>query len=416
MLGSASWSTSPASVDVSGPGGSGFVSVMLTSFVTRGVPRDSGFTPKYHGYTPVMRWTRVVEALSRHPRYPMAARAAVAAALAWLAVQPLGGFADDYPYYAPFGAVIAVSTSVASTFKVSLRSIAAIMCGAALAFAVAQLPWPEAVLLAIVVAAGVLVGGFRVFGTAGDWVPVSSLFVLVIGNTDRAEYAAAYLGLTGLGAVIGLLVNSLVPPLPLTPVADTLATLRGILADQLDDLADGLRRDRPPSTDEWTQRQRSIDPHARRLEEVVAGVSEARRANWRADRWGRALRAQIEHAHALQHLVLAVEDLTVLVVDHERDELEDVALGPDLRRHAAEAMAATADLLRDVDEDEDVVRRPTAADEAVQRLADAVAERQRDRGDLFAASAMVISLRRIVATSPRHSEPDVLPWVHPRRR
>ena len=36
-------------------------------------------------------------------------KAALAAALSWLAVLPLWGVADEYPYYAPLGAVIAVT-------------------------------------------------------------------------------------------------------------------------------------------------------------------------------------------------------------------------------------------------------------------------------------------------------------------
>jgi hypothetical protein len=41
----------------------------------------------------------------------------VAAAVAWLVVLPFVGVADDYAYYAPLGAVIAVSATVARSWR-----------------------------------------------------------------------------------------------------------------------------------------------------------------------------------------------------------------------------------------------------------------------------------------------------------
>ena len=49
--------------------------------------------------------------ITARPRTLLALKAAVAAGLAWLVVLPFSGVADDYPYYAPLGAVVATSTS-----------------------------------------------------------------------------------------------------------------------------------------------------------------------------------------------------------------------------------------------------------------------------------------------------------------
>ena len=60
------------------------------------------------------RWTRgAVRTWARHPRYGLAAKAALAASLAWAVVQLVPGPASAYPYYAPLGAVIATSTTLA---------------------------------------------------------------------------------------------------------------------------------------------------------------------------------------------------------------------------------------------------------------------------------------------------------------
>lgn len=89
---------------------------------------------------PKQRWASFVGVLAHHPRWAMAVKAAIAATLLWLIVRPWGGVADDYPYYAPFGAAIAVSATVARSFTITIRSIAAILIGALLAFGAAQVP------------------------------------------------------------------------------------------------------------------------------------------------------------------------------------------------------------------------------------------------------------------------------------
>jgi hypothetical protein len=149
---------------------------------------------------------------------------------------------------------------------------------------------------------------------------------------------------------------------------------------------------------------------------VVTGAAEARRVNWRARRWSEASDEQIDHANALQRLVLIVEDLTVLVVDHEHQDLEQVALGPELRRLTANAMACAADVLRHFDDDPARPKPHDVARAAIRELSTAVINQQREiGGDMFAAGAMVIALRQILATSPRRPPPRPRPGFNPQR-
>ena len=60
-------------------------------------------------------WSRLGDVLGRYPRVPLALKSAFAAGLAWLAVLPLGGVADEYPYYAPLGAVVAMGATVVTS-------------------------------------------------------------------------------------------------------------------------------------------------------------------------------------------------------------------------------------------------------------------------------------------------------------
>ena len=124
---------------------------------------------------------RAQQAWWRHPRVGLALKTAVAAVLAWLCVQPLGGFVDDYPYYAPLGAVIAMSTSIASSVRSSAQAVGAILVGAGLALVVRSVPLPQPVALGVVIAIGMVLAGLRLLGPMGGLVPIASLFVLVVG-------------------------------------------------------------------------------------------------------------------------------------------------------------------------------------------------------------------------------------------
>lgn len=337
-------------------------------------------------------------------------KTAVAAALSWLAVQPLWGVADDYPYYAPLGAVIAVTSTVAGSVRESLQGLFAILSGAALALLATRIDVPVVVDLAIVVAFGTAVSGWRRYGNMASWVPVAGLFVLIVGGDDAMDYVIAYLGLTSLGAVIGIAVNVAFPPLALRPMTNSVSRLRSVLAAQLDELADGLSRETPLTTEEWHERQHAIRPTIEEMQRVVGHATDSRRANWRARRWNETAEQGYQQARALQHVAFLIEDITSLVVDQERAELENVALGPTLRPYAAHALATLADVLRSVEGDTADPDRLRIADGAVVDLARAIREaRQRSSSDLFAAGTVVTGSRRALASLVPDDLRDELP-------
>ena len=341
-------------------------------------------------------WSGSEGSLARHPRLPMAVKAAAAAALAWLVVLPIGGVADDYPYYAPFGAVIAVSATVARSWLVSVQSIAGILVGAVLAFGAAWLPITPVLELAIVVGGGMLLAGWARLGAGGERVPLAGVFVLIIGGADRLGFVMAYVGLTALGAVIGIGLNLLWPPLPLIAADGALERLRHALADQLDALAGGLSQGNAPTRAEWQQFRHSVGPHTDDMRSRASEASEARWANWRARRWRDESDRQNRSAQGLERVALIVEDLTMLIVDSERAERETVPLGPALRPPAAEALRSTASLVRD-GLGPAAAGRVDAAEEAVQRLAKAVVDVQTEsEAYRFVAGAIVSSLRQII--------------------
>lgn len=339
------------------------------------------------------------DTIALHPRVPRAVKAALAAVLAWLVVQPLGGAADEYPYYAPLGAVIAVSTTVADSLRGSLQSVASILVGAALAI-LAGAVLPDAVAIAVVVLVGTLIAGWWRLGEMSSWVPISALFVLIIGSSGLTDYVVGYVLLTGLGAAVGVGVNAAMPPMPLVPGEREVVRLRGSLADQLDDLAEALDQSEPLSREDWLARHHDIASRARAMNRVVVQTTEARRVNWRARRLRDRADRQAEHARALERLSLVIDDLTGLLAEVENADRSVVALGPQLRAPAARAMSAVARMLRDRDEDDEPnTECVDAADAAVEELADAVADRIREGvTDVLAAGAVVTALRQLVVS------------------
>ncbi|GAB2869965.1 FUSC family protein [Nocardioides pacificus] len=338
---------------------------------------------------------RLLTLVVRHPRVHVSVKAAVAATLAWLAIVPLGGVADDYPYYAPLGAVICVSTTVANTMRTAVQAGVAILLGALLAMAARAADLQPVLALAFVVAVGTLLGGWRRIAAMASYVPVAALFVLILGGRDPSHYVIGYLGLTTLGGAIGIAINAAFPSLPLSSTQHTQDSLRRTLADQLDDLADGLEQDRLLSPEEWSKRQWAISPRARQMQQMVQEATEARRANWRARRWAEEADRVYQQARALEQLAFLVEDITVLVTRSEHSDRHEVALGAALRPPAANALRLTATALRSVDEPDGGMGAQTAAHEAVRQLAEAIIAARAGTGEeLFAAGTVVTALRR----------------------
>lgn len=299
--------------------------------------------------------------------------AAVAASLAWALVQPIGGVADRYPYYAPLGAVVAVSTTVLGSARGALATVRNLVLGAALGTAAQVLGLPEVVAIALVVAVGTLLSGSRLLASGSSWIVYSAVFVLILGGEQPWEYGLAYAGLTCLGALVGILVVASMPPLLVTPGAQAVAEAGATLADQLDDLAEALGDESgPPSEHQWARRQRDLRPTMHRLDDTVHAVVEARRGNWRARWWQASTVAQRQRAALVRRSDPLVEQLVQLLVREERADLDHVALGPGLRPAAAAALRAWARLLRVASQDLEVEEQAEGMREALVALDDAV--------------------------------------------
>ncbi|MFC4553727.1 hypothetical protein [Georgenia faecalis] len=318
--------------------------------------------------TRLRRPGRLLRAWVRHPRVAMAVRAAIAAALAWYVGRLVPGELGNYAYYAPMGAVVATSFTLAGSVRESVQAVASIALGAAIALAVDVVVRLDSLGVAAVVAVGVLVAGWRVLGEMGGWVVTGALFTLIFGQHDPSAFVGAYAGLTAVGAAIGMAVTWVLPSLPLAPAQEALRRVRATLAEQLTSLAEGLDQDTPPDAEEWAARRRSLDPLLATMRTAVAETREAARGNRRVNRYQDDLTLTIRQARTLDEVAFLVEDLVRLLTWQERAENERVALGPELRPAASATLRALSTALASVEDASAEQEAYAAADASLEKL------------------------------------------------
>ncbi|PFG40921.1 uncharacterized membrane protein YgaE (UPF0421/DUF939 family) [Georgenia soli] len=339
---------------------------------------------------------RLLTTWLRHPRAALAVRGALAASLAWFVAQFLPDPAADYPYYAPLGAVIATTTTLAGSVRESLQTVAAIGVGGAIGFLGEHLGSSSSPLtVALVVALGVLAVGLRPLGAMASWAPTAALFTLVIGGGE-AFYIGVYAGLVLLGAAIGVTVNAVFPPLPLAPAQAAVADVRRELAAQLADVADALEQDDPLDAEGWEQRQHDVAPKRWLMRNRVQEADDARRGNRRARAYEHELDRLDRQAAALDRVALLVVDLTDLLSVEERAGNETLALGRALRPAAADMVRHLEAVVRSVGDSDDVEKEVRAARESLERFTAATGRARTDEpgGGTMVAASLAVTVRR----------------------
>lgn len=349
------------------------------------------------------RWVRRV---LRGSRPQLAIKSALAAGIAWQAGLLLPGAADNYPYYAPLGAVIAMYPTLASSASAAVRSLLGVCLGVAIAIAASAFAPPSLVTIAAVVGVGVLIGGSRVLGDQRSWVPMTALFVLIIGDANQSAFVLGYVGQLLLGAGIGTAINLvLFPPLFLADAREHLEAAQEKVAFQLRSLAEGLELHTEPRGDAWADRTTSLEPRLSSMRQALYEVEQAQQANPRARRYRRLLRYRTRQAAILERVGRLVDDLTAWIIEVESREVGVLPLGNGVRPTAARALRQLAELTALVMEDDvlrdgmDGERLSAAVAEVSDGIESLIVELDRhDAGhsDRFAAAGVVNQLRRCV--------------------
>lgn len=341
--------------------------------------------------------------LAGQPRLLLAAKTALAAVLAWY-LAPFIPFAEaEYSYYAPLGVLVTMSPTIARSTRVGVQVLAGLAPGIALGLAGAAavgLGAPGGVVLAVVVGAGVLVGGVRVLGAGQDWVAFAALFVLLAAGGDRGTFSLSYLVTMAFGVVVGIAVNLLVlPPLYLRRASERLSHLRDAVTALLEDAADAVLRGEiePGRLDRALT---SLDETGSAVVTDVQEADESARANPRRRRHRQEQDENDRRLAALQRTAFLSRELVDLLADVDRMPEAGAAGG----ETASQTRTALADAIRRVAA---VVATPLGDSAAPARLGEATAAvsayadtldstRTATRSDVAAATAVELTLRRLI--------------------
>lgn len=334
--------------------------------------------------------------LITHERLLLAIKAALAAAIAWWIALQVPGVAAQYPYYAPLGAVACMYPTVAGSARQGFQTLLGLAVGFVLALPVIFL-WQVSVLsVALVVGVGVLVAGLPKFGAGRDWIPIASLFVLLVGGENPEEYSFSYLLQMLVGVAVGLAVNMLVfPPLHLNGAIRGLENFRELLARQLSDMAAALSESWPPEHEEWAQRESRLSELGQQVRSAIQLADSSRRGNVRRRRHHRDLNADYHSLQAMERIAFHVQDMTDVLAGAIWRSPEATPLPPALVKPLGNAMSLTADAVNDWDPEGSAM---TDAESAVEELMRQINSSATAENRVQATASLGMGLRRILLT------------------
>ncbi|MBO1751148.1 hypothetical protein J4G33_04955 [Actinotalea sp. BY-33] len=355
---------------------------------------------------------RRLAALLRHPRMGLALKAALAASIAWEIALRLPEPFAEYSFYAPFGAIAMMYPTVAGSTNQALRALAAVAVGGLIAVGADAAVGSGFPVVTIVVLLGMLLGGLRMLGEHAVYVPMAAVFILLLGQGDEFEYAAAYAGLFAMGAALSILINAAFPSLPFRQLDGALAGLRAAVTAHLEHLAeqfDELAEDDDGHVERAALGRPDLDVPTAAAREAIQHAQLATRGNLRARRSGRrSVDEDYEAFRSLERVVLLIDDLYDLLEDQPWGH--DLSASPeDLREPVTRALRALVPTIEQVGVEPPSEDLQKEVDEAIADLTHALRRRQSDGGtdaEAFVVATIITSLRRCLAAT---ISPDQLP-------
>lgn len=334
-----------------------------------------------------------------HPRLLLGIKTAIAVGIAWLVAPLMPGVADDYPYYAPLGALISMSPTLMGSVRQGVQTLAALAIGIALAAAVILLWEPNVFTISLVVGVGVIIAGSRWLTAGGDYVAVAALFVLIIGGPNADAYSTGYLVQMTVGIAVGLAVNIIVlPPLNTSAAVVQLADFRSQLAAHLHDIGFALRESWPPEHEDWAGRSGTLAQTADGVRDAVSNADESRKLNPRAKLHRRDLEKDYEDITNLETITFHIRDLTGVLAAAIWESPFPAELPESLREPLSRTIDAVAAVLIARNAGNDLTDAVAAADESLDALLARLDEhREFAPSVLSPAASVAMDLRRIVA-------------------
>ncbi|WP_146792564.1 FUSC family protein [Agrococcus baldri] len=326
-------------------------------------------------------------------RVAIAVRTAIAAMLAWLIGNQMGGELTNYAYAAPLGAFVAVGTTVFAIGRTALQQGIGMTVGAVLGLATIRLEWNGILEIGLIGVVSVLLHGVPRFSQGAPVVPVVAVLVILFGGANPDGYAIGYVGQFALGMGVGVLANALV--LPALYDRETRRHIREAVADlagRVDVLADTMRGDWPPEREDWAGWGQELRQGVDRLDRQVTEAREARRFNLRMLWHRHDLDVDERAMTALRAVVHRMEDVLDAVASTAWEHPMGISIEHDERHLAADAIGALAGHLHAWHDRGDVPAASAASEEQIDALYRRVIDTAEPQSGL---ASVVFALRAI---------------------
>lgn len=332
-------------------------------------------------------------------RLLLVAKTTLAAGAAWVIAPHLPGVTDDYPYYAPLGALLSMYPTLMGSARSSLQTLLGIVAGIGLAALALVTVGPNWWTVPIVIGLGVLVSGTGWFGAGREYVPIAALFVLIIGGPNADAYSLGYLTQMGLGVAIGLIVNVAIAPAPLTKYATArVDAFQQQLADHLHSIGHAIAESWPPEHEKWAEETESLADTARDVRSALGDADESRQGNPRARRGRRNTDAIHDRLDELDQITHHIRDISECLADTIWGRPADLTLDPAVVEPLASACHAVAEVIGQPQADPAVKHRVRGeATRAVRLLLESVNDRTLKVGTVMGPGVLTaMHLRRIL--------------------
>ncbi|WP_133434068.1 FUSC family protein [Aeromicrobium phragmitis] len=349
-------------------------------------------------------------------RLHIAVLSAAAAGLAWVLGNAIPSPIGDYAYYAPLGAVLAINPTLANSIRRSVQLFGALLLGAALGFGFEFVPLPGPLGVATIVFVAVLASAWDVLGAERSWVMTGALFTYVLGRVDPTDFVVGMVAQVSTGALIGVALTMVLPPMPLTLAQRRLATTSAEVADQLDSAGAALCAEAGENEQDETI-AREIIPDLQRLRTTIDALDESTIGNLRARHYQRKVERYRVQADTVVRVGAVVENVVFTLAEVQSSSQPWLERGSDLSRSIAEVLQRLATVVRAVGADEDIDKDDRQDLESRVDELERTIRQYRDDSTWIPGAALVLSLRRCLGViEPEPTTTVVPPLTSPGHR